>query len=193
MQLVLASRNASKIREIRSMLSDLPILVQGLGEVGPVPEVEEDGATYEANAAKKALTAAQMLGTWALADDSGLEVDALGGDPGVNSARYAPTDPERIRKLLKAMAGTENDRRRARFVAVFVLAGPEGVVATTRGECEGLITEEPRGSNGFGYDPVFLYPQAGRTFAELTAREKNAVSHRYRALEKMHEVLRSMV
>ena len=145
------------------MLSDLPLVVCGLDEMGPTPEVEEDGATYEANAAKKALTAAQTLGTWALADDSGLEVDALGGAPGVNSARYAPTDPERIRKLLQAMAETKDDQRRARFVAVFVLAGPDGVIATTRGECEGFITEEPRGTNGFGYDPLFLYPESGRT------------------------------
>jgi len=192
LQLVLATRNAGKIHEIRSILSDLPIVLHSMDEMRPVPEIVEDGATYEANASKKALTVARALGSWALADDSGLEVDALGGAPGVNSARYALTDPERVDKLLKAIEGAESSRRRARFVAVFALASPEKILAMTRGECEGSITEEPRGSNGFGYDPVFLYPAAGRTFAELAPEEKNAVSHRFQALRRMHEVLRSM-
>lgn len=181
--IVLATRNQGKVKELREMLADFPVDIRSLADFGPLPEVVEDGATFDDNAYKKALFTAKALGLPAMADDSGLVVEALDGAPGVHSARYAgeeADDAANIAKLLKAMEGRED--RRAAFVCVLSLAVPAGPALTYEGRCEGEITHEPRGSQGFGYDPVMFYAPLGKTFAELTSEEKNRVSHRGAAM-----------
>ena len=186
--LVIATRNRAKSSEIRALLKDFPVDIKDVSDFGPLPEPVEDGRTFDENAYKKALFTARVLGLPALADDSGLEVEALGGEPGVHSARYAgeqATDAENNRKLLRAMEGVTN--RKARFVCVLSLAVPTGPALTYEAACDGVITTEPRGTHGFGYDPVFFYPPAGKTFAEMEPEEKAAVSHRGRALRELRE------
>ncbi|MCK4389658.1 MAG: XTP/dITP diphosphatase [Desulfobacterales bacterium] len=186
--LVLATRNAGKTREIREFLSDFPVKIKNLDDFGPIPLVEEDGTTFDENAYKKASFTAKVLGLPALADDSGLEVDALGGGPGVYSARYAgpgATDAENNAKLLREMEGKTN--RAAAFMCVISIAVPSGVALTYEARCEGLIAEAAAGENGFGYDPVFYYPPLNRTFAQLSREEKNRVSHRGKALAELKE------
>jgi len=181
--IVLATRNSGKVKEFRQLLKNFPVEIKNLNDFGPIPEVEEDGATFDDNAYKKASFTAKVLGLPAIADDSGLVVEALGGAPGVKSARYAgdkATDNENIKKLLREMEG-KNDRRAA-FECVISIAVPSGPALTYDGRCEGEITTEPHGASGFGYDPVFLFPEYGKTFAELTSDEKNRVSHRGKAL-----------
>jgi len=186
--LVLATENPGKTREIRELLKDFPVTIKNLDDFGPIPKVEEDGATFDDNAFKKASFTAKALGFPALADDSGLEVEALGGEPGVHSARYAgpsATDQERMAKLLQEMEGKTN--RAAAFMCVISIAVPSGVALTYEGRCEGLIAEVPAGENGFGYDPVFYYPPLKKTFAQLSAEEKNRISHRGTALAELKE------
>lgn len=186
--LVLATRNAGKTREILEFLRDFPVEIKNLDDFGPIPSVEEDGTTFDENAYKKASFTAKVLGLPALADDSGLEVEALGGAPGVHSARYAgpdSTDAENNARLLREMEGMTN--RAAAFVCVISIAVPSGVALTYEARCEGLIAEAPGGNKGFGYDPLFYYPPLNRTFAELSAEEKNRVSHRGKALAELKE------
>ncbi len=186
--LVIATRNKGKTSEIRSLLKDFPIEIKNLNDFGPIPEVEEDGDTFDDNAYKKASFAARVLGFPALADDSGLVVAALDGRPGVHSARYGgadATDEDRCEKLLSEMKGLAN--RQAAFECVISIAVPAGPALTYEGRCEGLITEAPEGRNGFGYDPVFYYPPLGKTFAQLSGEEKNRVSHRGKALMEVRE------
>jgi XTP/dITP diphosphohydrolase len=181
--LVVATRNRGKSREIREFLRDFAVEIRDLNDFGAIPEAVEDGATFEENAYKKASFTAKVLGFPALADDSGLEVEALGGQPGVHSARYAgpmASDEENNRKLLEALTG--NTQRKAHFCCVLSLAVPSGPALTYEAACEGLIMETPRGSNGFGYDPLFYYPPTDKTFAEMTLEEKSGVSHRGKAL-----------
>lgn len=184
--LVIASRNAGKTAEIKQLLQDFPIDLKNLDDFGPIPEVEEDGATFEENAYKKASFAARVLGLPALADDSGLLVEALGGAPGVFSARYGgpgATDAQRIQKLLVEMQNRTN--RRAAFECVISIAVPAGPALTYQARCEGLISEEPAGENGFGYDPIFYFPPAQKTFAQMSREEKSRVSHRGKALAEL--------
>jgi XTP/dITP diphosphohydrolase len=186
--LVLATRNPGKTREIRELLNNFPVEIKNLDDFGPIPDVQEDGTTFDENAFKKASFTAKVLGLPALADDSGLEVEALGGAPGVHSARYAgpsATDQERAAKLLQEMEGKTN--RAAAFMCVISVAVPSGVALTYEGRCEGLIAEAPAGENGFGYDPIFYYPPLKKTFAQLSAAEKNRVSHRGKALAELKE------
>ncbi len=186
--LVLATRNPGKTRELRELLKDFPVEIKNLADFGPIPDIEEDGTTFDENAFKKAVFTAKVLGLPALADDSGLEVEALGGAPGVHSARYAgpnATDQENSAKLLQEMKGKAD--RRAAFMCVITIAVPSGVALTYEGQCDGFITEAPAGDNGFGYDPVFFYPPMQRTFAQLSAQEKNLVSHRGKALAELKE------
>ena len=186
--LVLATRNSGKTREIREFLRDFPVEIKNLDDLGPIPPVEEDGTTFDENAYKKASFTAKVLGLPALADDSGLEVEALGGAPGVHSARYAgqsATDAENNAKLLHKMDGETN--RAAAFTCVISIAVPSGAALTYEARCEGLIAEAPDGNKGFGYDPVFYYPPLKRTFAQLSAEEKNRVSHRGKALAELKE------
>jgi len=184
--LVIATRNKGKIEEFKSLFSGFPISMKSLNDFGPIPEPVEDGRTFEDNAYKKAHFTARVLGYPALADDSGLTVAALGGAPGVFSARYAGEgagDEANIRKLLKAMEGVRD--RKAAFECVVSIAVPRGPALTYEGRCEGEIATDPAGQNGFGYDPVFFYPPLGKTFAELSREEKNLVSHRGKAVAKL--------
>jgi len=188
MTLVIATRNAGKAAEIRDLLEEFPVRIKNIGDFGPIPEVEEDGHTFDDNAYKKASFAARVLGIPALADDSGLVVDALGGAPGVYSARYAgenATDEQRYRKLLAEMKGKTH--RKAAFECVLSIAVPGGPALTYEGRCEGEIAEEPAGQNGFGYDPIFYYPALGKTFGQLTRDEKSHISHRGKALRELRD------
>lgn len=184
--LVIASRNSGKTAEIRELLAGFPIRIKNLNDFGPIPEVVEDGKTFEENAYKKASVTARILGLPALADDSGLVVEALGGAPGVLSARYAgenATDADRCAKLLAELEGQTD--RRAAFECVISIAVPTGPALTYEARCEGLIAENPIGHNGFGYDPVFYFPPSKKTFAELSRDEKNRISHRGKALAEL--------
>ncbi|HWR92185.1 MAG TPA: XTP/dITP diphosphatase, partial [Desulfobacterales bacterium] len=184
--LVIATRNRGKTAEIRDLLQGFPMEVRDLSDFGPIPEVEEDGQTFDENAYKKSSFTARVLGYPALADDSGLAVAALNGAPGVLSARFGGeglSDADRCRKLLAEMKGRSD--RRAAFECVLSLAVPSGPALTYEGRCEGLLTEAPAGANGFGYDPIFFYPPSGKTFAQLTREEKNRISHRGKALQEL--------
>jgi len=186
--IVIATRNQGKIAEISALLEGFPVMIKSLNDFGPIPEVEEDGETFEENAYKKASFTARVLGIPALADDSGLMVDALDGQPGVHSARFAgpeATDGDRCQKLLEAMQ--TNDNREAAFACVISIAVPTGPALTYEGECRGVLTREPQGENGFGYDPVFYYPPLEKTFAQLTREEKGRVSHRGKALKEVQD------
>ena len=181
--LVVATRNKGKTEEIRELLRGFPVEIKNLEDFGPIPTIEEDGETFDENAYKKASFAARILGLPALADDSGLLVEALDGRPGVHSARYAgegATDKDRCLKLLNEMEGRKN--RNAAFECVISVAVPTGQALTYEARCEGRIVEAPAGENGFGYDPVFYYPPCEKTFAQLSREEKNRVSHRGKAL-----------
>ena len=195
-EVVLATRNRDKGKEIAALLGDLGIRIRTLAEYPDMPEVVEDGATCEANAVKKAEATCRHSGLPAVADDTGLMVDALGGRPGVFSARYAgerASYADNWRKLLQELAGVPRERRTARFITVAALARPSGEkVDVVEGILDGLIAEGPRGSDGFGYDPVFLLPDLGRTLAELASEEKNRISHRARAFVKLREHLKVM-
>lgn len=188
-RILLATRNRDKLRELSAMLAPLGIPVASLDEAGgAVGEVVEDLPTLEGNAAKKALEVAGATLMWTVADDTGLEVDALGGRPGVLSARYAgpaATYDDNVRKLLGELEGVEPAARGATFRCVIVLARPGVAVATCEGICRGVISEEPRGDAGFGYDPVFLHPPSGLTFAQMDPSAKNFVSHRSAALKEL--------
>lgn len=184
--IVLATRNSGKVKEFQQLLEDFPVQIKNLNDFGPIPEVEEDGTTFDDNAYKKASFAAKVLGLPTIADDSGLVVEALGGAPGVMSARYAgenATDQQNIKKLLGEMEGKTD--RGAAFECVISIAVPSGPALTYEGRCEGEISTEPKGVSGFGYDPVFYFPEYGKTFAELTSEEKNKVSHRGKALAQV--------
>ena len=184
--LVIATKNQNKLIEFKEILKNSTIEVKSLADFGPIPEIIEDGDTFDENAYKKAHQTARILGLPAIADDSGLVVEALGGAPGVYSARYAgpdATDSENCRKLLEELDGEKN--RTAHFSCVLSIAVPSGPALTYEGRCDGVILEEPRGSSGFGYDPLFYFEEYGKTFAELTMEEKNSVSHRGKALKEV--------
>jgi XTP/dITP diphosphohydrolase len=192
MELVVATRNRKKIEEIRRILEGLDVALLTLEDFPGCPEVEETERSFEGNAKKKACEVAAHTGRAAIADDSGLEVNALGGAPGVMSARYAgegAADRENLEKLLREMEPVKESERRGRFVCVIALALPEGTVEAFHGTVEGSIGREPRGESGFGYDPVFRPEGHERTFAEMSADEKDALSHRGRALGKLREYL----
>ncbi len=191
MKVVLASKNPHKLVEIQAILSKLDIEVVLESQLGVDIEVEETGTTFEENSFLKADAVMKATGLPALADDSGIAVDALGGAPGVYSARYGG-DPSlddwgRLLLLLKNMENVPDGQRTGRFVSVITLVYPDGRVIQARGEAEGEILREAHGQGGFGYDPIFYYPPAGKTFAELTAEEKNRVSHRARALQLFYD------
>jgi XTP/dITP diphosphohydrolase len=193
-RLVAATRNRGKVSEISAFLSDLGIEAVDPSGFPGAPEPEETGATYADNALIKARALCNFTGLPALADDSGIEVSALDGAPGVTSARYAGADQDASRnraKLLEALSGVPAALRGARFVCVIALALPDGAEHVFRGECAGFITEAERGGGGFGYDPVFFSPELGSTFAEAAPEAKNAVSHRGRALAGLREAVTS--
>jgi XTP/dITP diphosphohydrolase len=192
MQLVLATNNEDKIREIRNLLDDLPVTIMTHDDFLEFPEVEETGATLEENAVLKAKTISDFCDLPALADDSGLEVDALNGAPGVVSSRYAGenvTYAENNRKLLEQLAETPPEKRTARFRCVIAVCWDGDDVETVEGTAEGSITDDSVGKSGFGYDPVFFHPPSGKRFSEMTLEEKNLVSHRGQALQKIRGVI----
>lgn len=189
-RLVLATANAGKVRELGAMVRAWGVArVESLADFPGVALPEETGATYAANATLKAVAVAGATGVAALADDSGLEVDALAGAPGVRSARYAPTEAERNAKLLTALAGVSPGQRTARFRCVVALAWPDGRVATGEGTCEGRILDAPVGTSGFGYDPVFWSTDLGAAFGVVGGDAKASVSHRSRAMRALAEAI----
>ena len=195
-RLVVATGNTGKLKEIRAILADLPVDVVSLADYPEIEPVEEDGATFEANAIKKAIHVARETGCVTLADDSGLEVDALGGAPGVESARFAgpdATDASNNAKLLSLMADVPDEERTARFRCAMAVATAEGRVEVAEGVCEGFVTREERGDKGFGYDPLFFVPASVLTFGELPEDIKNAISHRGRALAGARKVLEALL
>ena len=199
--IVLATRNPGKIREIKEVLADLPVRIAGLEEFGDIPEPEETGHSFAQNAAQKALYYARATRQWCLADDSGLVVDALDGDPGVRSARYAAEncppgadrhtiDQANNAKLLRSLRDVKEADRTARFVCHLALADENKVLIEAFDSVEGRIGYQPRGENGFGYDPLFYMPEKGSTTAQLPSGEKNAISHRGKALRKFASALK---
>ena len=194
-KLLLATNNKGKIREYKSLLKGIPYEIVTLAGQGITTEVNEVGGSFEENARLKASTLAKESGLLSLADDSGLEVDALGGEPGSLSHRYAgegASDADRINYLLSRLKDVPETKRTARFRCVITIATPDGKVELCDGECRGIITSKPRGNQGFGYDPVFYLPELGKTMAELTLEEKNRVSHRAQAAEKARAFLLKM-
>jgi XTP/dITP diphosphohydrolase len=197
--LVIATRNAGKLREFRRIFHRLPLRLAGLDDLGVEIEIEETGATFEENAILKARGYMRATGRLTLADDSGLEVEALDGEPGVHSARFAgpdSTDEERTQQLLRRMSGVPAEQRTARYRVVLALAdpaSPDEPPITVHGVSEGRISDAPAGSSGFGYDPVFYVDRYGRTMAQLTDNEKDAISHRGAAARAMAELLSRMV
>ncbi len=191
-KLLLGTNNQAKVREYQSLLRDIPYDVVTLAEMGITTEVDETGESLEENARLKATLLSAQSQLLTLADDSGLEVDALGGEPGPLSARYAgegASDKERISYLLAKLNEVPWERRTARFRCVIAVATPDGEVELCSGECAGVIVFEPRGRHGFGYDPVFYLPELGKTMAELPLAEKNRVSHRGQAARRAYPVL----
>ncbi|MFB3890550.1 MAG: RdgB/HAM1 family non-canonical purine NTP pyrophosphatase [Phycisphaerae bacterium] len=199
--IVLATRNPGKIREIRQVLAGLNVRIAGLEEYGDIPEPAEHGRTFAENARDKALYYARATGQWCLADDSGLAVDALGGAPGVRSARYAADDcpagsPRKVidrannARLLRELSAVPDERRTARFICHLAMADGARVLIEASGSVEGVIGRQERGSNGFGYDPLFILPDRGLTTAELPADEKNLISHRGKALREFASLLK---
>ena len=189
---VLATRNQHKVEEIQALLADVSMTFLSLADFPDLPEVIEDGTTCQENAVKKARETAAGTGHWALADDTGLEVDALGGRPGVYAARYAgegATYDDNCKKLLKELQDIPVEQRGARFLTVMALSDPEGQTETVEGQLQGQIAEEFYGSQGFGYDPVFYVPDAHKTLAEMTLEEKNELSHRGQALRLAKDLL----
>ena len=191
-KLLLATNNIGKAREYQALLSGIPFSIVTMAEQGITIDVDETGSSFEENARLKACILARESGLLTLADDSGLEVDALAGKPGVLSHRYAgegASDKDRNNFLLEKLKDIPEEKRAARFFCVIAIAAPDGTVEICSGECRGNITKTPRGEHGFGYDPIFFVPEMGKTMAELSPEEKNRISHRARAAEKAREVL----
>jgi XTP/dITP diphosphohydrolase len=193
--ILIATRNQGKIREIQDLVRGLPVAFLSLSDLADVPDVVEDGETFEENALKKARLISSSTGLVTLADDSGLCVDALDGRPGVHSARYAgnhSSDEEKWRKILSEMEGLPNEKRSAQFVCVLALVDPPGLEELFRASCHGFITSEPRGKGGFGYDPIFYFEEARLTFGEMDRHSKNLVSHRGLALAQFSAYLKRL-
>jgi XTP/dITP diphosphohydrolase len=195
MQLLVGTTNPGKLAEVQAFLENLPVEIISLNDLGRWPDIIEDGATFEENALKKARTLAEYSGYLTLADDSGLEVDALNGAPGIYSARYSGdegNDEKNNKKLLSALKDVPEHKRTARFVCALALCVPKSQDARkwiVRESCEGRIAVTPKGRNGFGYDPLFFYPPFGKTFGEIDRETKAAVSHRGKALKKLAQIL----
>lgn len=201
-KILVATTNIGKIAELKAML-DLDTQWLDLSYYPEIEEIEEDGQTFIENACKKAIGYAQITGQWTIADDSGLQVDALGGEPGVKSARYSGEktinddgtliDHRNIAKVLELLEGVPQEKRTARFFCSLALASPEEVLIETEGTLEGLITKKEIGKNGFGYDPIFFVPHLNKTIAQLTSEEKNAISHRGNAIRKLKPLLEKLL
>ena len=201
-KILVATTNPGKIAELRAML-DFDVDWLGLSDVGDIAEIKEDGSTFAENARKKAVGYAKATGLWTIADDSGLVVDALGGEPGVKSARFSGEktinddgtliDHRNIAKVLELLEDVPEEKRTARFVCSLCLASPEQILIETDGTLKGLITNREIGKNGFGYDPIFFVPHLNKTAAQLTPEEKNAISHRGNAIRKFKPLLEELL
>jgi XTP/dITP diphosphohydrolase len=192
MDIIIATSNQNKLKEFKALLKDHKVRILSLKDFPQIPAVVEDGKNFYENALKKATTVARLTGKLTIADDSGIEVEALGGKPGVYSSRFAgedASDEENNARLLKELQGIPPDKRGSCFKCVLVIAKPEGETAFVEGECRGIIIEELRGHYGFGYDPLFLVPEYNKTFSEITPEEKNKISHRAKALKKLLKLL----
>ncbi|MDR2427222.1 MAG: XTP/dITP diphosphatase [Endomicrobium sp.] len=194
-EIIIATRNMHKVAEIKDILSDLNIKVVAIMDFPNYPRTVEDGKTLEENAVKKAKEAAAFFKKWVIADDTGLEVEYLNGEPGVFSARYAGescTYEDNNKKLLSALKGVPADKRGAHFRCVIAISNPEGETAFAEGEIFGIISENSAGEKGFGYDPIFFLPEQNKTFAQLDEKVKNSISHRSRALQKAKEIIKKL-
>ena len=191
--IIFATKNKGKIKEINAILADMDVNVISMEDAGITVDVVEDGTTFEENSMKKAVQIMEVSGKITLADDSGLEIDAMDKAPGVYSARFMGEDtpyPERFKAIFEKLDGVPEEKRTARFVSCIAAAFPDGRRLTSLDTVEGIIGYEVKGENGFGYDPIFFVPEKGRYMAELSAEEKNAISHRGKALGKMKELLK---
>ena len=196
MELIVSTRNKDKLAELRDLLSDLGLQIRAAAEFDAIPEVEETGETLEENAFLKARAAHKATGLLSLADDTGLEIDALGGAPGVHSARFAGPDQSYDKNLLKVLAdmtGIPEAERQARFRTAVAIVFPDGSEASASGMCEGMILTRPRGGGGFGYDPIFFVPETGKTFSEMNLVDKQAISHRGRAMALAKQILQQQL
>jgi XTP/dITP diphosphohydrolase len=199
-EILVASSNPGKISELKAMLGG-DVEWVGLADFGEIAEIEEDGTTFAENARKKAVGYAKATGLWTITDDSGLVIDALGGEPGVKSARFSGEkeadrkllDRKNMAKVLGLLEGVPKEKRTARFVCHLCLASPEKILIETKGELEGLIAESQIGENGFGYDPIFFVPNLNKTVAQLSGEEKNAISHRGNAIRELKPLLNSLL
>ncbi len=189
LEILIATKNTGKIKEIKDILLDKNIKILTIKDFHNLPKIEEDGKTFQENALKKACKISKYTGKICLADDSGLEIDYLKGEPGIYSSRWGNSDEERINKVLKLLENVPENKRSAKFVCALVLAYPEGKKYIIQEECNGRISFNPRGKFGFGYDPIFLIPKYNKTFAELGNKIKNKISHRGKALKKMIEII----
>jgi len=193
LEIIFASKNPGKIREIKDILKDLKVKILTLNDFLYLPEVKEDGRTFRENALKKAEFFSNFTGKICLADDSGLEIEYLKGKPGIFSSRWGNNDRERIQKILNLLKDVPEDQRKAKFVCVLVLFFPDGRRYIVEGECQGIITNCPRGNSGFGYDPIFLVPEYKKTFAEIGEEIKNKISHRAKALNQMIKIIHNLL
>jgi XTP/dITP diphosphohydrolase len=196
LELLVATKNLGKVREIRKALKGFELRIYTLSDFPDVPEIREDGKSFTENALKKGRFYSKYLGKLAIADDSGLEVDALGGLPGIHSARYAgkgASNRENNRKLLKEMEGIRLSKRGAKFRCVIAMVSPDGREAIAEGTCKGRIGFKEFGKKGFGYDPLFILPQYGKTMAQLSIEEKNRISHRGKALRKLRRIIETFM
>lgn len=193
LEILIATDNLGKVKEIKDILYSPEIKILTMKDFPPLPKIEEDGKTYQENAYKKARKISEYTGKICLADDSGLEIDYLKGEPGIYSSRWGNSDEERINKVLKLLENVPIDKRNAKFVCAVVLFFPNGKLFMVKEECKGSIIFSPKGENGFGYDPIFLVPEYDKTFAELGDKIKNKISHRGKAMRKMIKIIKEIV
>ena len=191
-EILIATNNLGKVKEIKDILDSPEIKILTMKDFPPIPKIEEDGKTYQENAFKKARKISEYTGKICLADDSGLEIDYLKGKPGIYSSRWGNSDEERINKVLKLLENVPINKRNAKFVCVVVLVFPNGKIYMVKEECKGIITFNPKGEHGFGYDPIFLVPEYDKTFAELGDKIKNQISHRGKAMRRMINIINKL-
>jgi len=193
LEILIATNNFGKVKEIKNILNIPKVKILTMKDFPNLPKVEEDGKTYQENAFKKASKISKYTGKICLADDSGLEIDYLKGEPGIYSSRWGNSDKERVNKVLKLLENVPKNKRNAKFVCVAVLVFPNGKIYMVKEECKGSITFKPKGEHGFGYDPIFLVPEYEKTFAELGDKIKNRISHRGKAMRRMMDRINKIV
>jgi len=193
LEILLATNNFGKVKEIKDILNSTEVKILTMKDFPNLPKVEEDGKNYQENAFKKASKISKYTGKICLADDSGLEIDYLKGEPGIYSSRWGTNDEERIKKVLKLLENVPKNKRKAKFVCAAVLIFPNGKIYKVKEECKGSITFNPKGEYGFGYDSIFLVPEYNKTFAELGDKIKNRISHRGKAMRRMMEIINELV